>query len=64
MPKQSYYIVALPGDGIGPEVLSQGLRVLRAAGELFEIDFNVEEIECGGHYYAEHEVEWPEGSFE
>ena len=64
MPKQSYYIVALPGDGIGPEVLNEGLRVLRAAGELFQIDFQIEEIECGGHYYAEHEIEWPEGSFE
>lgn len=62
--KQSYYIVALPGDGIGPEVLNEGLRVLRAAGELFQIDFQIEEIECGGHYYAEHETEWPEGSFE
>jgi 3-isopropylmalate dehydrogenase len=64
MPKQSYYIVALPGDGIGPEVLNEGLRVLRAAGELFQIDIQIEEIECGGHYYAEHEIEWPEGSFE
>src|SRR5437867_12475071 len=63
-PKQSYYIVALPGDGIGPEVLSAALRVLRAAGELLQIDFRVEEIPCGGHYYAEHETEWPEGSFE
>src|SRR2546430_6957900 len=64
MPKQSYYIVALPGDGIGPEVLSAALSVLRAAGDLFQIDFRVDEIECGGHYYAEHETEWPEGSFE
>jgi isocitrate/isopropylmalate dehydrogenase len=64
MAKQSYYIVALPGDGIGTEVLAQGLRILRAAGELFETNFRIEEIECGGHYYAEHEVEWPEGSFE
>ena len=64
MSKQSYSIVALPGDGIGTEVLNEGLRVLRAAGELFQIDFQIEEIECGGHYYAEHEVEWPEGSFE
>jgi isocitrate/isopropylmalate dehydrogenase len=64
MPKDSYYIVALPGDGIGPEVLSSALKVLRAAGELFQIDFQVEEIPCGGHYYAEHEIEWPEGSFE
>ena len=64
MPKQSYSIVALPGDGIGTEVLNEALRVLRAAGELFQIDFQIEEIECGGHYYAEHEIEWPEGSFE
>src|SRR5213080_835575 len=64
MPKQSYYIVALPGDGIGTEVLSSALRVLRAVGELFRVDFKVEEIPCGGHYYAEHETEWPEGSFE
>ena len=63
-PKQSYYIVALPGDGIGPEVLACALKVLNTAGELFQIDFRVEEIPCGGHYYAEHEIEWPEGSFE
>jgi len=64
MPKETYDIVALPGDGIGVEVLNQALRVLRAAGELFQINFRVDEIECGGHYYAEHEMEWPEGSFE
>lgn len=64
MAKESYSIVALPGDGIGPEVLAQALRVLRAAGELFQIDFQIEEIPCGGHYYAEHDIEWPEGSFE
>src|SRR3989454_4419248 len=63
-PKQSYYIVALPGDGIGPEVLSAALRVLRLAGQLFQIDIQVEEIPCGGHYYVEHETEWPGGSFE
>ncbi len=63
-PKQSYYIVALPGDGIGPEVLSSALRVLHLAVELLQIDFRIEEIPCGGHYYVEHEIEWPEGSFE
>ena len=62
--KQSYDIIALPGDGIGPEVLSAALRVLNLAGELFQIGFKIEEIPCGGHYYAEHEIEWPEGSFE
>jgi 3-isopropylmalate dehydrogenase len=62
--KESYYIVALPGDGIGPEVLSCALNVLKTAGHMFQIDFQIDEIPCGGHYYAEHEMEWPEGSFE
>jgi 3-isopropylmalate dehydrogenase len=62
--KDSYSIVALPGDGIGIEVLACALNVLRAAGDLFRVSFNIEEIECGGHYYVEHETEWPDGSFE
>ncbi len=64
MAKQSYQIVALPGDGIGPEVLGSALRVLGAVRELFKVDFEVEEIPCGGHYYAENGTEWPDGSFE
>ena len=64
MPKQSYRIVALPGDGIGPEVLASALLVLNTVRELFKVDFEVEDIPCGGHYYAEHETEWPDGSFE
>jgi isocitrate/isopropylmalate dehydrogenase len=64
MAKESYSIVALPGDGIGTEVLTASLRVLEAAGKLFDVSFDVEEISCGGHYYVEHETEWPEGSFE
>jgi 3-isopropylmalate dehydrogenase len=64
MAKDSYDIVALPGDGIGPEVLSCALNVLRAVGETFEVGFNIEEIPCAGHYYVEHETEWPGGSFE
>lgn len=64
MSKESYRIVALPGDGIGTEVLAAALQVLRAVRELFHVEFEVEEIPCGGHYYAEHGIEWPEGSFE
>ena len=64
MSKESYRIVALPGDGIGTEVLAAALQVLRAVRELFHVEFEIEEIPCGGHYYAEHDIEWPEGSFE
>ena len=62
--KDSYSIVVLPGDGIGVEVVAEALKVLEAIREEIGVDFRLEEIECGGHYYAEHGVEWPDGSFE
>ena len=31
----TYSIVVLPGDGIGPEVIEQGVRVLQAVGKRF-----------------------------
>ncbi len=62
--KQTYTITVLPGDGIGVEVTAEALKVLDAVRETTGVDFRLEEIECGGHYYAEHGVEWPAGSFE
>ena len=64
MAKESYSIVALPGDGIGPEVTTCALEALIAAGEVLGVNFEVEVIDCGGHHYVEHETEWPDGSFE
>lgn len=63
-PNRSYHIVVLPGDGVGPEVIAQALKILRTVGELAKIEFEIEEIPCGGHYYLQHEKEWPDGSFE
>src|SRR4051812_16198606 len=58
-------VVALPGDGTGPEVMVQGLRVLRAVGAATGTDFQVEEIPCGGQYFLKHgQRDWPEGSEE
>jgi len=62
--KSRYSLVSLPGDGIGIEVAREALKVLAMIEETSGVGFDVEEIECGGHYYAEHGVEWPEGSFE
>ena len=61
---RSYKVVSLPGDGVGPEVVLQGVSVLRRVAMRFEIELSVEEIPCGGHYYVEHGREWPAGSFE
>ncbi len=41
-------IAALPGDGIGPEVLSQALRVLESAGQIAGHAFEIREALIGG----------------
>lgn len=41
-------IVILPGDGIGPEVVQEGVRVLQAIAEQFDHQFIFEEETIGG----------------
>ena len=62
----SYHLVTLPGDGTGPEVLREGLRVLRAVSAPLGITWDITEIPCGGQYYLANgrKSDWPEGSFE
>ena len=56
-------VVALPGDGTGPEVMREGLKVLHAVAKPLGLSFEVEEIDCGGQYYLKHGTnDWPEGS--
>ena len=42
-----YRITVLPGDGIGPEVTREALRVLRATGDLCGYDFRFTEMPIG-----------------
>ncbi len=44
----TFDILVLPGDGIGPEVTAEGVRVLEAVGERFEHVFNFEQDLVGG----------------
>jgi 3-isopropylmalate dehydrogenase len=41
-------IAVLPGDGIGPEVVAQGTRLLRAVAERFDHSFELIEAPMGG----------------
>lgn len=43
-----YEILVLPGDGIGPEVTVEGVRLLTAVGERFEHSFRFTEELVGG----------------
>ncbi len=40
----SYRIAVIPGDGIGKEVVPEGIRALEAAGRRFGIEFGFEEL--------------------
>jgi 3-isopropylmalate dehydrogenase len=43
-----FSIAVLPGDGVGPEVVAEALKVLQAAGERFGHSFNSSEGLIGG----------------
>lgn len=58
-----YKLVTLGGDGTGPEVMGEGLRVLHAVSKPLNISWDIEDIECGGQYYLKDgKSDWPEGS--
>ena len=48
----THRIAVIPGDGIGPEVMPEGLRVLEAAGKKFGIAFQFDHFNdwCTPHY--------------
>jgi 3-isopropylmalate dehydrogenase len=48
-----YTVAVLPGDGIGPEVTAEALRVLRAAADLFGFPIATEEYAVGAAGVAE-----------
>ena len=45
-------IAVLPGDGIGKEVVPEGIKVLEAAGRKFNIDFKFDEYDWSCENFA------------
>jgi 3-isopropylmalate dehydrogenase len=48
MASKTYKVCTLPGDGIGPEILEQALRVLKAVGEKYDVEFVCTDALLGG----------------
>jgi 3-isopropylmalate dehydrogenase len=48
---RSYRIAVIPGDGTGPEVVAEGLKVLEAAGARFGFSLETETYDFGGERY-------------
>jgi 3-isopropylmalate dehydrogenase len=59
----SLRIAVIPGDGIGPEVIKEALKVLRAAGEVFGRTFDVETLPWGADYYLTSGVTVPPNGY-
>ncbi|MEF9995942.1 MAG: 3-isopropylmalate dehydrogenase [Burkholderiaceae bacterium] len=51
-------IAVLPGDGIGPEIIAEAVKVLKALGRPFEFEF----ADVGGAAYAAHGHPLPEAT--
>ncbi len=44
-------IAVLPCDGVGPEVVAEGLKVMAVAAEAYEVDYELVEYDIGGERY-------------
>jgi 3-isopropylmalate dehydrogenase len=47
----AHRIAVIPGDGVGPEVIREGVKVLQAASEVAGGELSFEEFPYGGEYY-------------
>ena len=43
-----YRIAVIPGDGIGPEIVTEAKKVLDRVGEVFGHTFHYTEVDMGG----------------
>ena len=44
----AYKVVLLAGDGTGPEVMREGVKVLKAVQDAYGVSFDLVPYPCGG----------------
>jgi tartrate dehydrogenase/decarboxylase/D-malate dehydrogenase len=63
--KRSHRIVVIPGDGIGKEVIAEGIKALNALSEITEnVQFELEYFPWGSEYCLQHGRMMPENGLE
>lgn len=55
-----YKIAVLPGDGIGPEIMDEAIKVLRSVEQVYDIKFEFEHALIGGCAYDKYGVPLPD----
>lgn len=61
---KSYKIAVIPGDGSGPEMVREGVKVLKAAAEKFKFRLDFTEFDYGGERYLQKGEVLPKGAVE
>src|SRR5580765_2997812 len=61
---KNHRIAVIPGDGIGKEVVPEGVRVLEAAARKFSLGLEWREFAWNCDYYAKHGRMMPEDWFD
>jgi 3-isopropylmalate dehydrogenase len=59
-----YNIAVIPGDGTGPEVVAEGLKVLKTVSEKFKFKYHLEHFDLGGERYLETRETLPDSVLE
>ena len=61
---KDYNIAVIPGDGTGPEVVAEGIKVLKAISRKCGLEFHFREFRLGGEAYRRDGVLLPEAVIE
>lgn len=61
---KEYNIALLGGDGIGPEVTDEAVKVLNAVGKKYDMTFNFTKALIGGCAYEKYGVPLPDETLE
>jgi 3-isopropylmalate dehydrogenase len=64
MEMKNYQIAVIAGDGTGPEVIREAVKVLEAAGQKFQVKFNFTPYDLGGERYLRTHEPLPESVVE
>src|SRR2546430_3412176 len=62
--RMAHKLVLLAGDGTGPEVMREAVKVLKAVQDAFGLSFDTIPYPAGGQDYLHLGAEWPDGAFE
>ena len=60
----AYQLALLGGDGTGPEVLREAVKVLHVVQDAYGVAFDMVPYSAGGQHFLDTGEEWPDGTFE